>query len=149
MQRPITHARTQGNPFGVTWPLVIMGDVWWLHFPSKGPTMLDIAPLPVAHAHAITSGQVLFRWLHFRSRDFRWHHFRLGSVTWLPVTSLPVRVGHVTAGRSTAWIHRKCDLSYPHILLTSVETVMKKVRGFDIRSFPHSWLVTGFVTRVA
>ena len=51
-------------------------------------------------------------------------HFRDFQRGPLPVTSLTVRAGdvtfgHVTSGRSTAWIHLKCCLSCTHILLIS------------------------------
>jgi hypothetical protein len=68
---------TSGQGHFRTEPLPV---TWLCHFRSKGPTRVDIAQLPVAHAaHNIlpvnvTSGQGLFRsrdWCHFRSCDFR------------------------------------------------------------------------------
>ena len=44
LQLPFAHARSLPREY-------LWGDVWWRHFRWKGPTRVDIAQLPVAHAH--------------------------------------------------------------------------------------------------
>jgi hypothetical protein len=62
-----TYFRTGLLP--VTW-LTSLPVTWLRHFRSNGPTRVDMAQLPVAHAQNIRPDRAR-DWRHFRSRDFR------------------------------------------------------------------------------